>query len=97
MTEISDSTVFCLAPNASFQSLGEGAVILMIDSGQLYTCNETTEAFLDMIDGERNFGTILDLMVAEFAVDRDTLAQDLLPIADKLRSGGIIDIRSGPQ
>ena len=96
MTEVNNSTVFLLAPNASFQALGEGAVILMIDSGQLYTCNETTEAFLNMIDGERTFGAILDLMVAEFAVDRDTLAQDLLPIAEQLRSGGIVEIHSGP-
>ena len=95
MAQIDETTVFSLAPNASFQALGEGAVILMIDSGQLYTCNETTEAFLKMIDGQRNLGAILDVLVAEFAVDRDSLAQDFLPIAGELRSEGILEIRSG--
>jgi pyrroloquinoline quinone biosynthesis protein D len=93
MTDINDTTVFSLAPNASFQQLGEGAVILMTDSGQLYTCNETTEAFLRMIDGQRNFGAILDQLVAEFSVDRETLAQDFLPIAGELRSEGIVEAR----
>ncbi len=93
MTNINDTTVFSLAPNASFQQLGEGAVILMTDSGQLYTCNETTEAFLRMIDGQRNFGAILDQLVAEFSVDRETLAQDFLPIAGELRSEGIVEAR----
>jgi hypothetical protein len=93
MAEIDESTVFALAPNASFQALGEGAVILMIDSGQLYTCNEPTEAFLKMVDGQRNFGVILDLLIAEFDVDRETLARDFLPIAGELRSEGIVEIR----
>jgi len=93
MTDIDECTVFALAPNASFQALGEGAVILMIDSGQLYTCNESTEAFLKMVDGQRNFGAILDLLIAEFDIDRETLARDFLPIAGELRSEGIVEIR----
>lgn len=93
MAEIDESTMFALAPNASFQALGEGAVILMIDSGQLYTCNESTEAFLKMVDGQRNFGAILDLLIAEFDIDRETLARDFLPIAGELRSEGIVEIR----
>jgi pyrroloquinoline quinone biosynthesis protein D len=97
MADIDEFTVLSLAPNASFQALGEGAVILMIDSGQLYTCNETTEAFLKMIDGQRNFGAILDLLAGEFAIDRATLIRDFLPIAGELRSEGIVEIRSATQ
>jgi hypothetical protein len=93
MADIDETAVFALAPNASFQALGEGAVILMIDSGQLYTCNESTEAFLKMLNGERSFGAILDLLVAEFAIDRETLAQDFLPIVGELRSEGIVELR----
>jgi hypothetical protein len=95
MAEIDETTIFSLAPNASFQALGEGAVILMLDSGQLYTCNETTEAFLKKIDGQRDFGAILNLLVGEFDVDRQTLSADLLPIAGELRSAGIVEVRSG--
>jgi pyrroloquinoline quinone biosynthesis protein D len=97
MSEINEATVFSLAPNASFQALGEGAVILLIDSGQLYTCNETTEAFLKRVDGQRNFGAILSLLMAEFAVDRETLGHDFLLIADQLRSEGIVEISPGSE
>lgn len=34
MIGVDGTTVFSLAPNASFQKLAEGAAILMIDSGQ---------------------------------------------------------------
>lgn len=92
METIAEDTVLSLSANASFQSLGEGAVILMIDSGQLYTCNETTEAFLKLVDGQRPFGAIVDQLTGEFAVQRDTAAADFLAVAHELRSEGILDI-----
>lgn len=95
MTEINETSVISLATNASFQSLGEGAVILMINSGQLYTCNESTEAFLKNIDGKRSFGAILDILVSEFSADRETLSQDFYVVAGDLRQNGIIEIQSG--
>jgi len=95
VTDITEANVLLLSPNASFQSLGEGAVILMIDSGQLYTCNETTEAFLKNTDGQRNFGAILDLLILQFAVDRKTLSGDVRSIAEGLRSNRIIENQSG--
>jgi pyrroloquinoline quinone biosynthesis protein D len=95
MTKIDETTVLSLAPNASFQAMGEGAVILMLDSGQLYTCNETTEAFLKLIDGQRDFGAIISLLLGEFDIDREALSGDLLPIAGELRSAGVVEIRSG--
>jgi|tagenome__1003787_1003787.scaffolds.fasta_scaffold16789563_1 hypothetical protein len=95
MTQITEASVLALAPNATFQSLGDGAVILMIDSGQLYTCNETTEAFLNNIDGQRNFGAILDLLVSKFATDRETLSQDFRLVVDDLQSNGILEVQSG--
>lgn len=94
MADIDENAVLSLAANASFQKLGEGAVILMIDTGQIYTCNETTEAFLAMLDGQRNIGTIFDKLVTEFAVDRMTLAVDFLQIAFDLRSEGIVEMRN---
>lgn len=94
MVDIDENAVLALAANASFQKLGEGAVILMIDTGQIYTCNEPTEAFLAMLDGQRNIGAILDQLVDAFAVDRTTLAVDFLEIAKDLRSEGIVEIRN---
>lgn len=93
MTAVDEAIVYAISPNASFQALGEGAVVLIIDSGQLYTCNETTESFLKLVDGNRSFGQILDLMMDEFAVDRETLSQDFGPMVDELQSAGIVEPR----
>lgn len=96
---LSEATVFALSPTATFQPLGldEGAVVLMVDSGQLYTCNDTTAALLQAIDGARNFGTILDRINAEFEVERDVLAADLTEVIAELEREGILSTVSDGQ
>jgi pyrroloquinoline quinone biosynthesis protein D len=96
MTEIDGTTVLSTSDNASFQSLGEGAVVLLIESGQLYTCNEATEAFLKLVDGSRSFDAIIHALLEEFDVERATAAHDFLEIAEQLRSEGIIEIKQAP-
>jgi pyrroloquinoline quinone biosynthesis protein D len=90
MSVIAESTILKLVPAASFQSLGDSAVILRSDSGQLYTCNETTEAFLRRLDGKTTIGVIIDSVLDEFEVDRDTLSRDLLGVAADLIAEGIV-------
>ncbi len=85
-----DLDIIAIAPNATFQSLGDGAVILRTDSGQLFTCNETTEAFLKHVDGRRTLGDIISEVLAEYDVDREVLGSDMLALADDLAAQGII-------
>ena len=69
--------VYSLSPVASFQSVGDGAVVLLADSGQLYSCNDTSEAFLRHVDGKRTLGDIVDLMAEEYEVERALVAEQL--------------------
>jgi len=82
--------VFALSPAASFQSVGDGAVVLLADSGQLYSCNDTSEAFLRHVDGKRSLGEIVDLLTQEYEVERDVLAADLAELAESLKHEGVI-------
>jgi hypothetical protein len=89
---LDEKCILALTTVASFQSLGEqeGAVILMTDSGQLYTCNDTVVAMLKAMDGKRSFGEIVALVNEEFEVDRERLAEDLSAMADELEREGIV-------
>ena len=69
--------VFAFSPVASFQSVGDGAVVLLADSGQLFSCNDTSEAFLRKVDGKRKLSEIIDLLAEEYEVSRDVLSADL--------------------
>lgn len=82
--------VLSLSPVASFQSVGDGAVVLLADSGQLYSCNDTSEAFLRHIDGRRTFAEIVDLLAEEYDVERAVLEADLAELAESLKREGVI-------
>jgi hypothetical protein len=75
---------------ASFQSVGDGAVVLLADSGQLYSCNDTSEAFLRHIDGKRSLGEIIDLLAEEYEVERVVLEADFAELAESLKQEGVI-------
>jgi pyrroloquinoline quinone biosynthesis protein D len=90
MAEIGSETVLRMADDASVQHVGDGAVVLLARSGQLYTCNDTSEAFLDKVDGVRSLDQIVDLLSDEFEVDRATLEQDMAELAAELVTEGIL-------
>jgi hypothetical protein len=90
VVSVASKMVLRLAEDASVQHVGDGAVVLLARSGQLYTCNGTTEAFLDKVDGERSLDQIVGLLSAEFEVDKDTLDQDMATLATDLISEGIL-------
>ncbi|TIV98033.1 MAG: PqqD family protein [Mesorhizobium sp.] len=90
MVEIASETVLRMAEDASVQHVGDGAVVLLARSGQLYTCNGTTEAFLDKVDGARSLDQIVDLLSDEFEVDKATLDEDIAALAAELVAEGIL-------
>lgn len=89
---IGDDTVFSLSKSVSFQPLGqgEGAVVLLIESGDIFTCNDTTSAFLGVLDGRRTFKASLKLLADQFEVEPPVLRTDLQKLAQNLIDEGII-------
>lgn len=87
---MSDDEVLALSPSATFHAMGDGAVILLGDSGQLYSCNETSESFLRQVDGARSLADIVNVLAEEYDVDRNTLLTDLSALADSLQQEGIV-------
>jgi hypothetical protein len=89
---VEDGTVFALTDGISYQPLGagEGAVVLTIGSGQLYTCNDTTAAFLGAVNGARTFAELIDELHQTFEVSREDLRRDVAELAMGLVEEGII-------
>jgi hypothetical protein len=89
---LTDRTRLRLAQDVSYQSLGPGeqTVLLSLSSGYLYTCNETTAAFLDGLDGQRGFGQVVEELFEQFDVPREQLHADLADLVDELMAEGLI-------
>lgn len=72
------------------QNLSDGAVVLRLGDGQLYACNETTQDFLKLVDGNRSFQDIVDALLKDYSIDRDTLTTDMQALAQELLDEGVI-------
>jgi len=94
---ISDQSRLQLADNVALQPVGDDgrAVLLELSTGQLYTCNETTRDFLAALDGERTFAQAVDVVLAQYDVEREVLHADLLAMAEELAGEKLICLASG--
>lgn len=79
-----------IADDVAFQSLGSGVetVILSLNSGVLYSCNDTTAAFLSAIDGQLSLAQVID--TDKFDVSKAKLTTDIQSVANKLLSERLI-------
>jgi len=92
--QLSPLSRLALAPNVTLQSLGEeeGGVLLKLDSGEMYTINDTAVAFLRELDGERTIEDAAARVVEAFDVERAVLIDDLLDVAHELASQALVVI-----
>lgn len=90
-TELSGDVVLSLPASVSVQPLGEdeGGVLLKMDTGDMFTLNDTAVAFLSKLDGKRKFSAIINEMLDEFEVDAPTLRTDIFELAAELKAAGI--------
>lgn len=84
--------VYRLADDVSLQPLGEGegGVVLMLKSGEIFTVNDTTLDFLSKLDGVRNLRACAEAIAAVYEVDAATAMSDLAGIAADLTAEQIV-------
>ena len=82
--------IYSLSRDCSLQSVDDGAVILRVTDGQIYSCNETTLAFLRLVDGKRSFPEIVAAFRQEYQIDEETASRDLSALAQDMLAEGVI-------
>jgi pyrroloquinoline quinone biosynthesis protein D len=85
--------VLRLGEKVSLQPLGEGegGVILRLDSGELFTVNDTALSFVAALDGSRSVEATVALIADEYDVDRETLTRDLSEAATDLLTAELVE------
>ena len=92
MSKITESTILEFEQVASMRSVGEGAVILLADSGQLYTCNETSETILRDMGKQRSVGDMVALLCEDFDITKESATADVIEITENLIEEGILRV-----
>jgi Coenzyme PQQ synthesis protein D (PqqD) len=90
---ITETTILRVADKVSLQPLGEGegGVILRLDTGELFTVNDTALAFVSSLDGSRSVASAVELVAEDYDVDSQTLARDVIEVASELLTANLVE------
>lgn len=94
MNQLSNTAVMSISPDATVRSVGEGAVILMVKSGQLYSCNETARDFIARLDGRQDFQTLAETLSQEYDVAPEELRTDLTELLSYLLAENVLILKN---
>jgi hypothetical protein len=79
-----------LAPGLRVSVHDEGAVILDIDGGQLYSTNKVGARILALLEEKTNLSDIADRIKAEFDVPMERVRADLDCFVESLKARGLL-------
>jgi hypothetical protein len=86
-----------LSPDVVFRDLEREAVILDLASGTYFGLNEVGTRVWRLVDEGRHPCEIVDMMAAEYAADRETIARDVERLLEDLRTRRlIVSAQTGP-
>lgn len=90
---VDGAAVPALSEIAEVQPFDDGAVILNTRSGQLYSCNHVTLAFLDLVDGERSIAAISALIAEDYEQPVAEVESDLIEVNTELVAEGLVVLK----
>jgi len=93
MTDL--KSVFSHSPDIVTKKTGNEYVLVPVanniaDMNSVYTLNETGAFIWELIDGTRNVEEIINSLVEEYNIDRQTATADILEFAENLKEYLII-------
>ena len=78
------------SPEATYQPVGEEAILINLTSGTYYSLNDTGTMFWELLDGQRTIIDCARLVAADYDVDAGVVETDLLELATDLEHEGLI-------
>ena len=84
------AAVWRLAPHATWQPVGAGAVALNLKTGEYYRLNQVASRALALLEGDCTLKDLVARLQGVFDVQPAALAADLRALLDDLEAKGLI-------
>lgn len=81
---------FQVAEDVLYRQVENEAILLHIPDGAYYSLNETSILFWEALEAQKPFAPVIEQILAEYAVDRSTVLQDLEAFLQELTDLGLI-------
>ncbi len=91
MAELNE--IYAHNPDCPVRQIGEGLVIMAPQGETTHSLEEIGAFIWNQIDGVRSLEDILAAITAEYAVDRDTATEDLLPFVQEMANAELLILK----
>jgi len=86
-----DTAVFRPRPDVRFRVVGDEAVIVRQEDAEVIALNEVGASVLSLLDSRRSVRDVLDALLEQYDVDRESLSGDLSRFLSELRDAGVVE------
>jgi hypothetical protein len=93
-SRLSLDTVVCASSNQVSSRVGDEVVILDLDSSLYYSLDPVGARIFELLQQPARLDAVLEAMVSEFDVDRQTARTDLLTLVDALVAQKLVEARA---
>ena len=92
---IDTATVLRPSRDIRYRRIDGEAVVVRQKAGEVLVMNEVAARLLDLADGRASVGAWVDVLAAEYDVDRESLERDVLTFTAELAAEGMLEIADG--
>ena len=87
---IKNDQIWQIDQHVRFRRLFNEGVLIHQEQAEAIVLNDAAVTFLELCDGRRHAGEIIDGMATQFGVAHETLAKDLEPFINEMAKSGIL-------
>ncbi|MDH3522242.1 MAG: pyrroloquinoline quinone biosynthesis peptide chaperone PqqD [Acidobacteriota bacterium] len=87
---IDDRAVLERAADVRFRAVDDETVVIRQEAAEALVLNEVAGRILELVDGRRTVGEIIDRLFEEFDAPRDALAEDVCAYLRELVAAGLV-------
>lgn len=88
---MNDSTVIRPRSTIRFRVVGDEGVVVRQDSAEVIAVNDVGASILSLLDKRRTLGDLIEELLLEFEVDRESLRRDVVRFLSDLASAGVVE------
>jgi len=87
---ISTSTILRRARDVRFRAVDDETVVIRQEAAEALVLNELAGRILDLIDGQRTVGAVVDQLLLEYDVEAIDLVADVQEYLEELLATGVV-------
>lgn len=93
---VTPESVLMRAGDVRHRRVGEEAVVLRQASAEVLGLNPVGARLFDLLDGRTPVGRLVDRVLGELEVDRESLERDSLAFLEELLQAGVVEEVAAP-